>query len=54
MRFIFSFASSRQWELKGELEKHSTPKVLPNPVGLFNTIPVQDGKNLLCELGLEN
>jgi len=43
-----------KWTLKGELEKLSTPKGLPNPVGLFNTIPVQDGKIVLCELGLEN
>jgi hypothetical protein len=40
--------------LKGELKKLSTPKGLPNPVGLFNTILDQGEKTVLCELALEN
>ncbi len=38
--------------LKGELEKLGTPKGLPNPVELFNTILDQGGKVILCELAL--
>jgi predicted peroxiredoxin len=38
--------------LKGELEKLGTPKGLPNPVNLFNTILEQGGKVILCELAL--
>jgi predicted peroxiredoxin len=40
--------------LKGELEKLGTPKGLPNPVELFNTILDHGGKVILCELALEN
>jgi predicted peroxiredoxin len=39
--------------LKGELEKLGTPKGLPNPVNLFNTILDQGGTVILCELALE-
>ena len=39
--------------LKGELEKMGTPKGLPNPVELFNTILDQGGTVILCELALE-
>ena len=39
--------------LKGELEKLGTPKGLPNPVTLFNTILDQGGTIILCELALE-
>ena len=39
--------------LKGELEKLGTPKGLPNPVNLFNTILDQGGTVILCELTLE-
>ena len=39
---------------KGELEKIGTPKGLPNPVDLFNTILDEGGKIILCELALEN
>jgi predicted peroxiredoxin len=39
--------------LKGELEKLGTPKGLPNPVNLFNTILEQGGTIILCELALE-
>lgn len=40
--------------LKGELEKFGTPKGLPNPVELFDTILEQGGEIILCELALEN
>lgn len=40
--------------VKGELEKIGTPKGLPNPVDLFNTILDEGGKVILCELALEN
>jgi len=39
--------------LQGELEKLGTPKGLPNPVNLFNTILDQGGTIILCELALE-
>ncbi|HTP09067.1 MAG TPA: DsrE family protein [Anaerolineae bacterium] len=39
--------------LKGELEKLGTPKGLPNPVNLFNTLLDQGGTVILCELALE-
>ncbi len=39
--------------LKGELERLGTPKGLPNPVELFNTILDQGGTVILCELALE-
>jgi predicted peroxiredoxin len=39
--------------LKGELEKLGTPKGLPNPVNLFNTILDQGGTVIMCELALE-
>jgi predicted peroxiredoxin len=39
--------------LKGELEKLGTPKGLPNPVELFNTILDEGGKIILCELALD-
>jgi predicted peroxiredoxin len=38
--------------LKGELEKLGTPKGLPNPVKLFDTILEQGGTVILCELAL--
>ena len=40
--------------MKGELEKIGTPKGLPNPVELFNTIMDGGGTVILCELALEN
>ena len=40
--------------LKGELEKMGTPKGLPNPVELWNTIMDEGGEVILCELALEN
>jgi predicted peroxiredoxin len=39
--------------VKGELEKLGTPKGLPNPVELFNTILDLGGKVVFCELALE-
>jgi predicted peroxiredoxin len=53
VHFFFCPAGSK-WALKGELEKLGTPKGLPNPVGLFNTLMDQGGKVVLCELALEN
>ncbi len=51
--FFFCPAGAR-WSLKGELEKLGTPKGLPNPVELFNTLMDLNGKVTLCELALEN
>jgi predicted peroxiredoxin len=51
--FFFCPAGAR-WALRGELEKLGTPKGLPNPVGLFNTILENGKKVTLCELALEN
>ena len=53
VHFFFCPAGAR-WSLKGELEKLGTPKGLPNPVELFNTLMDLDGKVTLCELALEN
>jgi predicted peroxiredoxin len=51
---LFFCPGGSQALLKGELEKIGTPKGLPNPVELFNTILDQGGKVILCELALEN
>ena len=51
--FFFCPAGAR-WSLKGELEKLGTPKGLPNPIELFNTLMDLGGKVTLCELALEN
>ena len=40
--------------VKGELEKIGTPKGLPNPVELFNTIMDNGGKVVFCKLAIEN
>jgi predicted peroxiredoxin len=51
---VFFCPAGANWALKGELEKLGTPKGLPNPVDLFNTILDQGGNVVLCELALEN
>jgi predicted peroxiredoxin len=51
---LFFCPAGANWVLKGELEKLGTPKGLPNPVNLFNTILDQGAKVVLCELALEN
>ena len=51
---VFFCPAGANWLLKGELEKLGTPKGLPNPVELFNTILDLDGEIVLCELALEN
>ena len=52
--YIFICPAGANWVLKGELEKLGTPKGLPNPVELFNTILDLGGDVILCELALEN
>lgn len=51
---VFFTPGGAQALLKGELEKIGTPKGLPNPVELFNTILDEGGEIILCELALEN
>ena len=51
---IFITPGGSQAFLKGELEKVGTPKGLPNPIELFNTILDEGGEVILCELALEN
>ena len=51
---IFLCPAGAKWALKGELEKLGTPKGLPNPVSLFDTILDEGGEIVLCELALEN
>ena len=51
---IFFTPAGAKWLLKGELEKLGTPKGLPNPIDLWNTIMEQGAKVILCELALEN
>lgn len=50
---LFFCPGGAQALLKGELEKLGTPKGLPNPVELFNTIMDLGGTVILCELALE-
>jgi predicted peroxiredoxin len=51
---VFFCPAGAKWCLPDELEKLGTPKGLPNPVGLLNTLLDQGGKVVLCELALEN
>ena len=51
---MFFCPGGAQALVKGELEKLGTPKGLPNPVDLFNTILDQGGKVAFCELAIEN
>ena len=51
---VFFCPAGANWLLKGELEKLGSPKGLPNPVELFNTIMDLGGEVVLCELALEN
>jgi predicted peroxiredoxin len=51
---VFICPAGARWMLKGELEKLGTPKGLPDPIGLFNTILDLGGEIVLCELALEN
>ena len=53
VHYFFCPAGAR-WSLKGEMEKLGTPKGLPNPVELFDTLLDQGGHVTLCELALEN
>ena len=52
--YFFITPGGSKWALKGELEKLGTPKGLPNPVELFNTLMEMSKKVVLCELALEN
>jgi predicted peroxiredoxin len=51
---MFFCPGGAQALVKGELEKIGTPKGLPNPVELFNTIMDQGGKVVFCKLAIEN
>ena len=51
---VFFCPAGAKWVLKGELEKLGSPKGLPNPIELFDTILDQGGELVLCELALEN
>lgn len=51
---LFFIPGGSKWLLKGELEKLGTPKGLPNPLELFNTILDLGGHVTLCELALPN
>jgi len=51
---MFFCPGGAQALVKGELEKIGTPKGMPNPVNLFNTILDQKGKIVFCELAIEN
>jgi len=50
---IFLPAGSK-WLVKGELEKLGTPKGMPDPISLFNSLMEFGKKIVLCELALEN
>ena len=43
-----------KWLVKGELEKLGTPKGMPDPLYLFNTLMDMGEKVVLCELAVEN
>lgn len=51
---VFFCPAGANWLLSGELEKLGSPKGLPNPIELFNTILDLGGEIVLCELALEN
>ncbi|MBN1310302.1 MAG: DsrE family protein [Anaerolineae bacterium] len=51
---VFFCPAGANWTLKGALEELGTPKGLPNPVELMNTILDQGANVVLCELALEN
>jgi len=51
---MFFCPNGAQALVKGELEKIGTPKGMPNPVELFNTILDQGGRVVFCELAIEN
>ena len=51
---LFFIPAGAKWLVKGELEKLGTPKGLPNPVELFNTILDLGGHVTICELALPN
>ena len=40
--------------VKGELEKFQGIQGLPDPISLYDSIQVLDGRFILCELGLPN
>jgi len=40
--------------VKGELEKYQDLPGMPNPLDLYESIGVLDGRIILCELGLPN
>ena len=50
---IFLPAGSK-WLLKGELEKLGTPKGMPDPIYLFESLMDLGKKVVLCELAIEN
>lgn len=51
---IFFCPAGANWAVKGALEELGTPKGLPNPVDLMNTILDQGARVVLCELAIEN
>jgi len=51
---LFFSPGGAQALVKGELEKLGTPKGLPNPIDLFNTVLDHGGTIILCELAIEN
>jgi predicted peroxiredoxin len=40
--------------VKGELEKYQGIQGLPDPIKLYDSIKILDGRFILCELGLPN
>jgi predicted peroxiredoxin len=52
--YYFFCPAGARWSLKGELEKLGTPKGLPNPVDLWNTLIESAERVTLCLLALEN
>ncbi len=51
---MFFCPGAAQALVKGELEKIGTPKGLPNPVDLFNTIMDEGSEVIFCELSIES
>lgn len=52
---MFFTPGGAQALVKGELEKIGTPKGMPNPVEMFNSIiNDENGKVVFCELSIEN
>lgn len=52
--FMFFQPGAARVLVKGELEKYQDLPGMPNPMDLYESILILDGRIILCELGLPN